>query len=204
MRPPRFWPKQAALRGLLKGLATRKPMLLFSFAGLLLFRIEDDKLLELLFQSPPRIPRSDEPTIPIPLPPVSGSTPLDVDSHFARVGREQSMHAHLVKSYHLISTTGGSLLRPIAINLRIPRHAWTRMDMRRQRGGGQNPSSGLAATFSPDDRGEGTGMPIRLAGDAGRFRRLDILVRRTTVVFPLVFSTPNNRAKLQESNNVFH
>ena len=71
-------------------------------------------------------------------------------------------------------------------------------------GGGQNPSSGLAATFSPDDRGEGTGMPIRLAGDAGRFRRLDILVRRTTVVFPLVFSTPNNRAKLQESNNVFH
>ncbi len=24
-------------------------------------------------------------------------------------------------------------------------------------------------------------MPIRLAGDAGRFRRLDILVRRTTV-----------------------
>ena len=98
-------------------------MLLFSFAGLLLFRIEDDKLLELLFQLPPRIPRSDEPTIPIPLPPVSGSTPLDVDSHFARVGREQSTHAHLVKSYHLISTTGGSLLRPIAINLRIPRHA---------------------------------------------------------------------------------
>jgi|GEM_PF-4837370 len=31
-------------------------------------------------------------------------------------------------------------------------------------------------------------MPIRLAGDALRFRRLDILVRRTTVVFPLVFS----------------
>ena len=47
---------------------------------------------------------------------------------------------------------------------------------------GQNPSSGLAATFSPDDRGEGTRMPIRLAGDAGRFRRLDILVRRTTGV----------------------
>ncbi len=78
------------------------------------------------------------------------------------------------------------------------------MDMRRQRGGGHNPSSGLAATFSPDDRGEGTRMPIRRAGDAGRFRRLDILVRRTTVVFPLVFSTSNNRAKLQESNNVFH
>ena len=31
-------------------------------------------------------------------------------------------------------------------------------------------------------------MPIRRAGDAGRFRRLDIPVRRTTVVFPLVFS----------------
>ncbi len=28
--------------------------------------------------------------------------------------------SHLVKSYHLISTTGGSLLRPIALNLRIP------------------------------------------------------------------------------------
>ncbi|RLT05932.1 MAG: hypothetical protein DWI22_12860, partial [Planctomycetota bacterium] len=34
----------------IKGLATRKPMLLFSFAGLLLFRVDDDKLLELLFQ----------------------------------------------------------------------------------------------------------------------------------------------------------
>ncbi len=56
----------------------------------------------------------------------------------------------------------------------------------------------------PIPRHAWTGMPIRLAGDAGRFRRLDILVRRTTVVFPLVFSTSNNRAKLQESNNVFH
>ncbi len=44
-------------------------MLLFSFAGLLLFRVDDDKLL---FQLPPRIPRSDDSTIPIPLPPVSG------------------------------------------------------------------------------------------------------------------------------------
>lgn len=49
-------------------------MLLFSFAGLLLFRVDDDKLLELLFQLPPRIPRADEPTIPIALPVVSGST----------------------------------------------------------------------------------------------------------------------------------
>gem|GEM_PF-7093967 len=56
--------------------------------------------------------------------------------------------------------------------------------------GGQNPSSGLAATFSPDDRGEGTGMPIRLAGDARRFRRLDILVRRTTVVFSDLTAQP--------------
>ena len=60
-------------------------MLLFSFAGLLLFRVDDDKLLELLFQLPPRIPRADEPTIPIPLPVVSGSTPLDADPHFVRV-----------------------------------------------------------------------------------------------------------------------
>ena len=43
-------------------------MLLFSFDGLLSFRIDDDKLLELLFQLPPRIPRFDEPLIPIPLP----------------------------------------------------------------------------------------------------------------------------------------
>ena len=60
-------------------------MLLFSFAGLLLFRVDDDKLLELLFQLPPRIPRADEPTIPIPLPVASGLTPLDADPHFVRV-----------------------------------------------------------------------------------------------------------------------
>ena len=60
-------------------------MLLFSFAGLLLFRVDDYKLLELLFQLPPRIPRADEPTIPIPLPVVSGSTPLDADPHCVRV-----------------------------------------------------------------------------------------------------------------------
>ncbi len=53
-----------------------------------------------------------------------------------------------------------------------------------------NPSSGLAATFSPDDSGEGTRMPILLAGDAGRFRRLDILVRRTTVVFSDLTAPP--------------
>ncbi len=43
-----------------QGLATRKPMLLFSLVGLLLFRFDDDKLLELLFQLPPRTPRADE------------------------------------------------------------------------------------------------------------------------------------------------
>ena len=32
-------------------------MLLFSFVGLLLLRLDDDKLLELLFQLPPRITR---------------------------------------------------------------------------------------------------------------------------------------------------
>lgn len=66
-------------------------MLLFSFAGLLLFRVDDDKLLELLFQLPPRIPRVDEPTIPIPLPPVSGKAPLDEVPHCARVSRGQPM-----------------------------------------------------------------------------------------------------------------
>ena len=43
-----------------QGLATRKPMLLFSFVGLLLFRLDADKLLELLFQLPPRTPRADD------------------------------------------------------------------------------------------------------------------------------------------------
>ena len=38
-------------------------MLLFSFDGSLLLRFEDDTLLELLFQLPPRSPR-DEPVIP--------------------------------------------------------------------------------------------------------------------------------------------
>jgi len=60
-------------------------MLLFSFAGLLALRVDDDKLLELLFQLPPRITRADEPTIPIPLPPASGSTPLDEVLYCARV-----------------------------------------------------------------------------------------------------------------------
>ncbi len=64
---PTILAPQAATPARLRGLATRKPMLLFSFAGLLLFRVDDDKLLELLFQLPPRIPRLDEPSIPIPL-----------------------------------------------------------------------------------------------------------------------------------------
>jgi len=41
----------------LKGLATRNPMLLFSFDGLLLLRFDDCRLLSLLFQEPPRSPR---------------------------------------------------------------------------------------------------------------------------------------------------
>ena len=36
--PQRFWPKQVALPASLPGLATRKPMLLFSLSGLSLFR----------------------------------------------------------------------------------------------------------------------------------------------------------------------
>ena len=43
--------------GALMGLATRKPMLLFSFVGSLLFRFEERKLLSVLFQLPPRIAR---------------------------------------------------------------------------------------------------------------------------------------------------
>ena len=69
-------------------------MLLFSFAGLLSFRFDDEKLLELLFQLPPRIPRFDEPLIPIPLPIVCGSTPLDVDPHFAHVLYVRPTPAH--------------------------------------------------------------------------------------------------------------
>lgn len=88
MRPQRFWPKQAATLALLPGLATRKPLLLFSFAGLLALRDDEDKLLELLFQLPPRTTRAEEPTIPIPLPPVSGSAPLDEVPHCARVLHE--------------------------------------------------------------------------------------------------------------------
>ena len=34
-------------------------MLLFSFVGSLLLRLDDDKLLELLFQLPPRKPRDE-------------------------------------------------------------------------------------------------------------------------------------------------
>ena len=34
-------------------------MLLFSFVGLLLFRLDEAKLLELLFQLPPRKPRDE-------------------------------------------------------------------------------------------------------------------------------------------------
>ena len=86
MRPPRFWPKQAAALALFnKGACDTETNVIVLVRGVVVVPDQDDKLLELLFQSPPRIPRSDEPTIPIPLPTVSGSTPLDVDSHFARV-----------------------------------------------------------------------------------------------------------------------
>ena len=47
-----------------QGLATRKPMLLFSFVGLLLLRFDAARLLELLFQLPPRRPRKDELLLP--------------------------------------------------------------------------------------------------------------------------------------------
>jgi len=86
-------------------------MLLFSFAGLLSFRIDDDKLLELLFQLPPRIPREDEPTIPIPLSTVSGSTPLDADPHFVRASHAQSRHAHCLSNWSRIA---GAVSSPTA------------------------------------------------------------------------------------------
>ncbi len=40
--------------GKFQGLATRNPMLLFVFVGLLLLRLDDARLFELLFQLPPR------------------------------------------------------------------------------------------------------------------------------------------------------
>jgi hypothetical protein len=49
---PRHWSGSAPM-----GLATRKPMLLFSFVGLLLLRFEERKLFSVLFQLPPRIAR---------------------------------------------------------------------------------------------------------------------------------------------------
>ncbi len=59
-----FWPaafaasrRLAGTSGALMGLATRKPMLLFSFVGSLLFRFEERKLFSVLFQLPPRIAR---------------------------------------------------------------------------------------------------------------------------------------------------
>ena len=111
-QPHRFWPKTGCCADtVLPGLATRKPMLLFSFAGLLSFRIDDDKLLELLFQLPPRIPREDEPTIPIPLSTVSGSTPLDADPHFVRASHAQSRHAHCLSNWSRIA---GAVSSPTA------------------------------------------------------------------------------------------
>jgi hypothetical protein len=56
-------------------------MLLFSFVGLLLLRLEACKLLELLFQLPPRKPR-DEPPAEL------------VDEDLARHGRNQRRRGH--------------------------------------------------------------------------------------------------------------
>lgn len=44
--------------------ATRKPLLLFSLFGLLLLRLDDCKLLELLFQLPPRSTRDSTAVCP--------------------------------------------------------------------------------------------------------------------------------------------
>lgn len=59
LEPPTFWPRLMHLKrkGRRRGLATRKPMLLFSLVGVLLFRFEERKLFSVLFQLPPRIER---------------------------------------------------------------------------------------------------------------------------------------------------
>jgi hypothetical protein len=57
----KIWPSEdLAVCTHCQGLATRKPMLLFSFVGLLLLRSEEARLFELLLNDPPRKPR-DEP-----------------------------------------------------------------------------------------------------------------------------------------------
>ena len=63
-------------------------MLLFSFVGLSLLRFDADKLLELLFQLPPRTPRKDE-LIPPGCPfasarPTCGLALPGEDPHFGR------------------------------------------------------------------------------------------------------------------------
>ena len=57
--PLRIWPFQTWRKA--GGLATRKPTLLFSFVGVLLLRLDEARLFELLFHEPPRSPR-DEPS----------------------------------------------------------------------------------------------------------------------------------------------
>ncbi len=58
-------------------------MLLFSFVGLLLLRLDANKLLELLFQEPPRKPRDEPaceartPYLPLSLP--SSYRPLNTE-----------------------------------------------------------------------------------------------------------------------------
>ena len=64
--PTKSGPNRLLCASAVTGLATRKPMLSFSFVGLLLFRFDDDKLLELLFQLPPRKPREDKTFAPGP------------------------------------------------------------------------------------------------------------------------------------------
>ena len=68
--PLRIWPFQTWLKA--GGLATRKPTLLFSLVGVLLLRLDEARLFELLFHEPPRNPR-DEPSRSVARCPCRGS-----------------------------------------------------------------------------------------------------------------------------------
>ena len=63
-------------------LTRRKPLLLFSFDGLLLFRLDEVQLSALLFQLPPRFTRFDPEEEPL------GSVP------YAKVPYQSRHHSH--------------------------------------------------------------------------------------------------------------
>ena len=76
-----------------KALERRKPLLLFSFEGLLLFRLDEVQLEALLFQPPPRFTRFDPEEEPssvtkssrMPLRPNQRKEPSDEAQHWAKL-----------------------------------------------------------------------------------------------------------------------